>query len=97
MRNAYKMLAGKPERKRLLGIPRHRWMDNIKMDLWDIGFGGVSWIHLAQDKDRWRTLANMVNEPSGSIKCGEYLHHLSLLLASEEAVNYKPLLFANKG
>jgi hypothetical protein len=49
-RNVYRLLAGKPEGKRPLGRPRHRWMDNIKMDLLVIGLGGVDWIGLAQDR-----------------------------------------------
>jgi hypothetical protein len=43
-----------------LGRPRHRWEDNIKMDLGEIGFGDVNWIHLAQDSNRWQALVNMV-------------------------------------
>jgi hypothetical protein len=53
-RNAYRLLAGKPEGKRSLGRPRRRWVDNIKMDLEEIGWGGEDWIGLAQDKDKWR-------------------------------------------
>jgi predicted small integral membrane protein len=60
MRNAYKILAGKPERKTALGRHRHRWEDNIKMDLRETGFGHVDWIHLAQDRYWWRALVNMV-------------------------------------
>jgi hypothetical protein len=59
-RNAYRMLVGKPEEKRPLGRPRRRWEDNIKMDLTEIGWGGMDWIHLAQDRDQWRALVNMV-------------------------------------
>jgi hypothetical protein len=59
-RNAYRLLVVKPERKRLLRRPRHRWVDNIKMDLREIGWGGVGWIGLAQDRDRWRALVNAV-------------------------------------
>jgi hypothetical protein len=51
---------GNPERKRLLGRPRLRWVDNIKMDLREIGWGGMDWIGLAQERDRWRALVNMV-------------------------------------
>jgi hypothetical protein len=58
--NAYRILVGKSEVKRPLGRPRHRWVDNIKMYLSDIGWGGMDWIDLAQDRDRWRTLVNMV-------------------------------------
>jgi hypothetical protein len=60
MRNAYKMLVGKPGGKRPLGRPKRRWEDIIKMDQREIGFGGVDWINLAQDKDRCRTLVNTV-------------------------------------
>ena len=51
---------GKPEGKRQLGRPRLRWEDNIKMDLQEVGCGGMDWIELAQDRDRWRTLVNAV-------------------------------------
>jgi hypothetical protein len=60
VRNAYSILVGKPEGRRPLGRPRHRWEDNIGMDLRDIGFGDVNQIHLAQDRDRWRALVNTV-------------------------------------
>jgi hypothetical protein len=59
-RNAYRLLVGKPEGKRPLGRPRHRCVDNIKMDLLEIGWGGVDWISLAQDRDKWRALVNAV-------------------------------------
>jgi hypothetical protein len=59
-RNAYRILVGKPEDKRPLGKPRHSWVDNIKMDLREIGWDGMDWINLAQDRDQWRALANMV-------------------------------------
>jgi hypothetical protein len=51
---------GKPEGKRPLGRPRRRWVDNIKMDLLEIGWGGVDWIDLAQDRVNWRALVNAV-------------------------------------
>ena len=51
---------GNPEEKRLLGRPRHRWEDNIKLELQEVGCGGMDWIHLAQDRDRWWALANVV-------------------------------------
>jgi hypothetical protein len=60
MRNAYKTLVGKPERKRPFGRPRRRWEDNIKADLKEIGWKGVDWIHLPQDRDRNRALTNAV-------------------------------------
>jgi hypothetical protein len=53
-RKVYKVLVGKPEGKRPLERPRHRWEDGIRKDLRKIGLGGVDWIHLAQDGDRWR-------------------------------------------
>jgi hypothetical protein len=51
---------GKPEGKRLVGRPRCRWVDSIKMDLREIGWDGVNWIDMAQDRDQWRALVNMV-------------------------------------
>ena len=51
---------GKPEGKRPLRIPRSRWEDNIKMDLKELGCGGMDWIELAEDRDRWRALVNAV-------------------------------------
>jgi hypothetical protein len=59
-RNKYRLLVGKPEGKRPLGRPRHRWMDNIKMDLSEIGLSVVDWIGLAQDRYRWRALVSSV-------------------------------------
>ena len=53
-RGVYRVLVGKPERKRPPGRPRHGWGDNIKMDLQELGCGGMDWIKLAQDRDRWR-------------------------------------------
>jgi hypothetical protein len=59
-RNLYRLLVGKPEGKRPLGRPRRRWIDNIKMDLLEIGLNVVYWIRLAQDRYRWRALVNSV-------------------------------------
>jgi hypothetical protein len=73
VRGAYNILVGKPEGRRPLGRPRHRWENNIKMNLREIGFGDVDWIHLAQDRVRWRALCEHSYEPSGSILCGEFL------------------------
>jgi hypothetical protein len=55
-RNAYRILMGKPEGKR----PRRRWVDSIEMDLGEIGWDGMDWIDLAQDRDQWRALVNTV-------------------------------------
>jgi len=59
-RDIYRVLVGKPEGKRPLGRLRHRWEDNIKMDLQEVGFWVMGWIDLVQDRDRWRALANAV-------------------------------------
>src|SRR5215470_10217895 len=59
-RGAYRILVGRPEGRRPLGRPRRRWEDNIKMDLREVGWEGVDWIELAQDRDRWRALVNAV-------------------------------------
>jgi hypothetical protein len=59
-RNVYRLLVGKPKGKRPLRRPRYRWMDNIKMDLSEIGMSVVDWIGLAQDRYRWRALVNAV-------------------------------------
>jgi hypothetical protein len=60
VRGAYNIFVGRLERGRPLGRPRRRWEDNIKMDLWEIGFGDAEWIRLAQHRDRWRALVNTV-------------------------------------
>jgi len=59
-RGAYGVLVGKPEGKRPLGRPRRRWVDNIRIDLLEVGCGYVDWIGLAQDRDGWRTLVSAV-------------------------------------
>jgi len=59
-RDVYRVLEGKPEGKRLLGRPRRRWEDNVEMDLQEVGCGGMSWIELAQDRNKWRALVNAV-------------------------------------
>jgi hypothetical protein len=59
-RNAYRILVVNPERKRPLGRRRRRWVDNIKMDLTEIGWDGMDWIYLAQDRDQWRALVNAI-------------------------------------
>jgi len=59
-RGVYRVLVGKPLGKRLLGRPKRRWEDNIKMDFQEVGCGGMDWIELAQDRDRWGVLVNAV-------------------------------------
>jgi hypothetical protein len=58
--HAYNILVGKPEGKRQLGSLRHRWEESIRMDLKETGEGGADWIHLAQDRDQWQAVVNMV-------------------------------------
>jgi len=59
-RGVYRVLVGKPEGRRPLGRPRHRWVDSIRMDLQEVGCGYMDWIGLAQYRDRWWTLVNAV-------------------------------------
>jgi len=59
-RGVYRILVGKPEGKRPLGRHRRRWKNNVKMDLKEVGCGGMDWIELAQGRDRWRALVNAV-------------------------------------
>jgi hypothetical protein len=64
---------GKSEGKRPLGRPRHGWVDNIKMDLSGIGWGGMDWIDLAEDRDQWRALVNMVMSLWVPYNAGKFL------------------------
>jgi hypothetical protein len=59
-RNAFRLLVGKPKGRRPLGRPRRMWLDNIRMDVVEVGWGDVDWIGLAQDRDRWRALVDLV-------------------------------------
>jgi hypothetical protein len=59
-RGVYRVLVGKPEGKGPLGRPRCRWEDNIRMDLQEVGYGGMDWFELTEDRDRWRALVNAV-------------------------------------
>ena len=59
-RGVYRVLVGKPEGKRTLRRPRHRWEDNIKMDLQEVGCGGMDWVELTQDRYRWWALVNVL-------------------------------------
>jgi hypothetical protein len=59
-RGLYRVLVEKPEGKRPLGRPRRTWEDNIRMDLQEVGFGGMDWIGPAQDRDSWRAIVNVV-------------------------------------
>jgi hypothetical protein len=59
-KNAYRLLVGKPEGKRSLGRSRRKWVDNIRMDIGEVGWRDVDWIGLAHDRNRWRALVNSV-------------------------------------
>jgi len=69
----YTVLVGKPEGRRPLGRPRHRWEDNIKIDLQEVGCGGMDWIELAQDRDRWWALVTAVMNLRVSYNAGNFL------------------------
>jgi hypothetical protein len=75
-RNAYRILVGNPDRKRPPGRPRRRWVDNIKVDLGEIGWSGTDWIGLAQDNGKWKSSCEYCNKPSSSLKCSGVLEWL---------------------
>jgi hypothetical protein len=70
-RNAYRLLVGKPDGKRSLGRPRRRWVDNIRMDLGEVGWCDVDWIGLANDKNMWGALVNSVLNLRVSLNAGK--------------------------
>jgi len=72
-RGLYRVLLGKPEGKRPFGRPRHRWEDNIKMDLQEVGCRGMDWIELAEDRDRWRAYVNVVMNLRVPYNVGNFL------------------------
>jgi hypothetical protein len=85
-RNMYRLLVGKPEGKRPVGRSRRRWVDNIRMDLGEVGSGDVDWIGLAQDRNRWRALVNSVlnlrvllnaGKLSSGLSSNDQLHRVS--------------------
>jgi hypothetical protein len=69
----YIVLVGKPEGRRPLGRPRHRWEDDIKMDLQEVRFGGMDWIELAQDRDRLRALVKAGMDLRVPLNAGNFL------------------------
>ena len=72
-RGVHRVLVGKPEGKRPLGRPRRRWKDNIKIDLTESWMWGTDWIELAQDRDRWRTLVNVVTNLRAPLNVRNFL------------------------
>jgi len=72
-RGVYRVLVGKPEGKRPLGRPRRRWVDNVRMDLQEMGCGYMDWIGLAQDRDSWRTLVSAVMNLRVPLNAGNFL------------------------
>ena len=83
-RGVYRVLVGKPEGRRPLGRPRHRWVDNIRMDLQEVRCGYMDWIGLAQDRDRWRTLVSAVMNLHVPWNAGNFL------------TSYKPVSFSRR-
>jgi hypothetical protein len=83
-RGMYRVLVGKPEGKRPLGIPRRRWENNLKIDLQEVGCGVMDWIELAQDRDRWQALVNAVLNLWVPLNAGNFL------------TNCKPVSFSKK-
>jgi hypothetical protein len=83
-RGVYRVLVGKSEGKRPLARPRRRWVDNIRMDLQEVGCGYMDWIGLAQDRDRWRTLVSAVMNLQVPGNAGNFL------------TSYKPVSFSRR-
>ena len=73
-RGVYKDLVWEPEGQRPVRTPRHRWEHNIKMDLQEAGYEDMDWSNVAQDRDRWWAIVNVIMNLRGSIKFGEFLH-----------------------
>jgi hypothetical protein len=72
-KDVYRVLKGRPEEKRSLERPRHRWEDNMSMGLGEVGCGGMDWIDLAQKRDRWRAFVNAVMKIRVPLKAGNVL------------------------
>jgi hypothetical protein len=83
VRGVHRVLVGKPEGKRPLGIPRHRWEENIKMDLQEVECGGMDWIELAQNRQMAYT-CECGNKPLGFLKFKEFLDWQKTWLASKK-------------
>jgi hypothetical protein len=88
-RNAYRILVGKPEGRRPLGRPRRRWVNNIKIDLREMGWDGIDWIDLAQDRDQWRALVNTVMNLRVPYNAGKFLSSSTVDSFSRRAQLYE--------
>jgi hypothetical protein len=88
-RNAYSILVGKPEGKRPLGRPRRRWVDSIKMNLREIGWDGMDWIDLAQDRDQWRARVSTVMNLRVPLNAGKFLSSCTIGGCSRRAQLYE--------
>ena len=84
----YRVLVGKPEGKRPLGRPRRRWVDNIRMDLQEVGCGYMDWIGLALDRDRWRTLVSAVMNLGVPWNAGNFLTNCKPVSSSRGTLHH---------
>ena len=87
-RGVYRVLVGKPEGKIPLGRPRRRWVDNIRMDLHEVGCGYMDWIGLAQDRDRWRTLVSAVMNLRFPWNAGNFLTSCKSVSCSRRTLHH---------
>jgi hypothetical protein len=88
-RNAYRVMVGKPEGKRPIRRQRCRWVDNIKMDLREIGWNGMDWVDLAQDRGQWRALVNTVMNLRVPKNAGKFLSGCTIGGFSKRAQHLK--------
>jgi hypothetical protein len=92
-RNAYRILVEKPEGKRPLGRSRRRWVDNIIKDLREIGWNGVDWIDMAQDRDQWRALVNAVLNLRVPLNAGKFLNGCTISGSSRRAQHRESVIY----
>jgi hypothetical protein len=85
-RSVHRVLVGKHEGKRPLGRPRRRWEDNIRMDLQEVGCGGMEWIGLVQERDRWREIMNAVMNLQVQQNAGNFMTSYKLVSFSRRTV-----------
>ena len=84
----YRILVGKPEGRRPLERPRRRWVDNIRMDLLEVGYGFMDWIGLVQDRDRWQTLVSAVMNLRVPLNTGNFLTSCKPVSFSRRTLHY---------